>query len=434
MQSRWTGLAVGLGSLTLLLGIGVWAWQGQVSKAADRSTDPSPSDLLTMPQSNQPALADASGVDSQLVQAQTEFGLTLFETLRQETPQSNVLISPASVAIALTMAYNGAAGETQAAMAEVLRLQGMDLERLNQANQALQQYLVGVDPAIELAIANSLWYNQDLPVHANFIERMQALYSAEVAALDFTNPAAKTTINNWVKEQTRDRISTIVDDIPPEQLLFLINAVYFKGDWTQAFDPELTEDRPFTLLDGSEIQHPGMVQQGDYLYFETDQFQAVSLPYGKEALSFEVILPAEGVELDEFYQQLTPENWQTWMGQMRSRPGSLQLPRFQFAYEADLIPTLKALGMEIAFTDSADFSGLTPLSAAINQVRHKTFIDVTEEGTEAAAVTSIGIMPTSIPVQPEPPFQMEVDRPFLVAIRDRQTGALLFLGSVVDPR
>jgi serpin B len=368
------------------------------------------------------------------VQAQTEFGLALFETLRQESPQSNVLISPASVAIALTMTYNGAAGDTQAAMAEVLRLQGMDIQTINQANQALQEYWASADPAIELAVANSLWYNQDLPVHADFIERMQAVYQAEVAALDFTNPAAKATINDWVKGQTRDRIPTIVDNIPADQLMFLINAVYFKGDWTQAFDPELTEDRPFTLLDGSDIQHPGMIQQGDYLYLETDQFQAVSLPYGEEALSFEVILPAEGVALEEFYQQLTPENWQTWMSQLRSRPGSLQLPRFQFAYEADLIPALKALGMEVAFTDSADFSGLTPLAAAINQVRHKTFIDVTEEGTEAAAVTSIGIMPTSIPAQPDPPFQMEVDRPFLVAIRDRQTGALLFLGSVVDPR
>jgi serpin B len=434
MQPQWTGLAAGLGSLALLLGTGVWAWQGQVGRAADRFTDKFSSEILTMQQSERPSLADASQIDGQVVQAQTEFGLALFETLRQESPQSNVLISPASVAIALTMTYNGAAGDTQAAMAEVLRLQGMDIQTINQANQALQEYWASADPAIELAIANSLWYNQDLPVHADFIERMQAVYRAEVAALDFTNPAAKATINDWVKGQTRDRIPTIVDNIPADQLMFLINAVYFKGDWTQAFDPELTEDRPFMLLDGSEIQHPGMIQQGDYFYLETDQFQAVSLPYGEKALSFEVILPAEGVALEEFYQQLTPENWQTWMSQLRSRPGSLQLPRFQFAYEADLIPALKALGMEVAFTDSADFSGLTPLAAAINQVRHKTFIDVNEEGTEAAAATSIGIMPTSIPAQPDPPFQMEVDRPFLVAIRDRQTGALLFLGSVVDPR
>jgi len=434
MQPQWTGLAAGLGSLALLLGTGVWAWQGQAGRAADRFTDKFSSEILTMQQSERPSLADASQIDGQVVQAQTEFGLALFETLRQESPQSNVLISPASVAIALTMTYNGAAGDTQAAMAEVLRLQGMDIQTINQANQALQEYWASADPAIELAIANSLWYNQDLPVHADFIERMQAVYRAEVAALDFTNPAAKATINDWVKGQTRDRIPTIVDNIPADQLMFLINAVYFKGDWTQAFDPELTEDRPFMLLDGSEIQHPGMIQQGDYFYLETDQFQAVSLPYGEKALSFEVILPAEGVALEEFYQQLTPENWQTWMSQLRSRPGSLQLPRFQFAYEADLIPALKALGMEVAFTDSADFSGLTPLAAAINQVRHKTFIDVNEEGTEAAAATSIGIMPTSIPAQPDPPFQMEVDRPFLVAIRDRQTGALLFLGSVVDPR
>lgn len=373
-------------------------------------------------------------VDARLVESQTAFGLALFEALQEESPTGNVLISPASVAIALSMVYNGAAGDTQAEMAEVLRIQGIDLADLNQGNQVLQRYLTNADPAVELAIANSLWVNQELPVRPEFIESMTDLYGAEVAGLDFTDPNAKNIINGWVSDMTRDRIPTIVDNIDPDQLMFLINAIYFKGDWATAFDESLTTDRPFSLADGTEIQHPAMRQQGDFLYLETDQLQAISLPYGDGTLSFEVILPAEGLSLESLYETLTPTQWQDWMNQSRSRPGTLQLPRFQFTYEADLIPALKALGLETAFTDAADFSGLTTIEAAINQVRHKTFIDVTEEGTEAAAVTSIGVVATSMPAEPEQPFVMEVDRPFLVAIRDRPTGTLLFLGSVVDPR
>ncbi|MGB6016685.1 MAG: serpin family protein, partial [Nodosilinea sp.] len=355
--------------------------------------------------------------------------------LRQEAPDENVLVSPTSVALALAMAYNGAGGETQAAIANALKIQGLDMDQINAGNQALTQYLTQLDPEVALEIANSLWVNENLPVRADYVERMQTDYSAEVAALNFGLPAATDRINDWVKAQTRDRIPTIVDDLPADQLLVLVNAVYFKGSWSDAFDPARTRDRPFTLASGDTIQHPLMAQDGDYLYLETDQFQAVSLPYGNESLSFEVILPAPGIDLAEFSAQLTPENWQSWMNQMRSRPGQVQLPKFQFEYEANLIPALETLGMGIAFDpNQADFSGLTELDAFINQVRHKTFIEVNEEGTEAAASTAIGIMPTSIALPPEDPFELVVDRPFVAAIRDRNTGTLLFIGAIVDPR
>ncbi len=382
----------------------------------------------------QSPLAQAPTMDSALTQAQLDFGFALFDQLRQAAPDENLLVSPTSVALALAMAYNGAGGETQAAIAQTLQLQGLDLAQVNAGNQALMEALMQRDPEVALAIANSLWNNQELPVRADYIERMQTDYAAEVAALDFGQPAAVQRINNWVKEHTRDRIPTIVDDLPPDQLLVLVNAVYFKGAWSDAFDPARTTDRPFTLASGETIQHPLMAQDGDYLYLETDQFQAVSLPYGNEFLSFEVILPAPGTDLATVAAQLNADTWQGWMNQMRSRPGEIQLPKFQFEYEADLIPALEAMGMGIAFeAGKADFSGLTELEAVINQVRHKTFIEVNEAGTEAAASTAIGIMPTSIQI-PQEPFQMVVDRPFLAAIRDRQTGAVLFIGAVVDPR
>ena len=432
MQYRWIGWVALLGgTVALSLGLKLWTAEARPSldAAADAQTEVRPAPAET------DDVTEATAVDDQLTQANLEFGFGLFEQLRQASPDSNVLVSPTSVGMALAMAYNGAAAETQTAMAEVLGLQGMDLDQVNQANQALSRYLVGLDPEVDLAIANSLWVNQNLPVYEAFIRRVEGAYGAEVAHLNFSDPAAKDQINDWVKAETRDRIPTIVDDIPPDQLMFLINAVYFKGDWAEAFEADLTRDRPFTLADGTEIQHPRMVQGGNYFYLETDQFQAISLPYGNGSLSFEVILPAEGTDLDDFYAQLTPATWQQWMQQMRRQDGEIQLPRFQFAYEADLIPALEALGMGIAFeAGRADFSNLTELESFINQVRHKTFIDVTEEGTEAAAATSIGIMPTSIMIPEEEPFTMEVDRPFFAAIRDRHTGSLLFMGAIADPR
>ncbi|WOD39281.1 serpin family protein [Nodosilinea sp. E11] len=419
----WAALAGGLAALTL----GCAQIQAQTRTSA------------SSPYENQAEsfdrLAQAPTVTRELTQAQIEFGFALFEQLRQATPQENVLVSPTSVALALAMAYNGAGGETQQAIADALSLQGLDLDAINAGNQALTQYLTQLDPEVALEIANSLWVNETLPVRADYIDRMQTTYAAEVAALDFGQPSAVDRINDWVKTHTRDRIPTIVEQLPADQLLVLVNAVYFKGAWSEAFEPAQTRDRPFTLASGETIEHPLMAQTGEYQYLETDQFQAVSLPYGNGSLSFEVILPAPGLDLAEFSSLLTAENWENWMGQLRSRPGRVQIPRFQFEYEANLIPALGALGMGVAFeAGKADFSGLTDLDAFINQVRHKTFIEVNEAGTEAAASTAIGIMPTSMPMPPEDPFELVVDRPFVAAIRDRSTGTLLFVGAIVDPR
>ncbi len=418
----WAALAGGLAALTL------GCAQLQARPAPEPAPQGRPGDFADR-------LAQAPTVNQDLTQAHVEFGLTLFDQLRRETPDQNVLVSPTSVALALAMAYNGAGGETQVAIANTLKIQGLDIDQLNAGNQALTEYLTQIDPEVALAIANSLWVNDKLPVRDDYIQRMATNYGAEVAALDFSLPTAVQRINGWVKEHTRDRIPTIVDDLPADQLLVLVNAVYFKGAWSDAFKPALTADRPFTLASGETIQHPLMAQNGDYLYLETDQFQAVSLPYGSESLSFEVILPKPGADLSTVAAQLDASTWQGWMNQMRSRPGTIQLPKFQFEYEANLIPALQALGMGLAFEPGkADFSGLTEIEAFINQVRHKTFIEVNEEGTEAAASTAIGIMPTSIAMPPEDSFEMVVDRPFVAAIRDRNTGALLFVGAIVDPR
>jgi len=372
-------------------------------------------------------------VDSKVVAANTKFGFKLYKEILKQDSNKNVFVSPTSVAIALSMTYNGARGETQQAMAKALELQGITLPTVNQANNALKASLENADPEVQLSIANSLWAKQGVTFKPDFLERNRQFYGAKVTELDFTNAEATRTINNWVKENTRGKIDQVVDQLKPDDVLFLINAIYFKGNWTKKFDQNQTAERPFYLSNGTQKQHPMMSQSGKYRYYENETFQAVSLPYGKGRLSLYVFLPRENNSLDAFQQQLAVENWQQWMNQFRMRNGSIQLPRFKFDYDIQLNNALKVLGMESAFSDGADFSNMTSASVAINEVKHKTFVEVNEEGTEAAAVTSVGVALTSAQM-PEEPFQMVVNRPFFCAIRDNQTGTVLFMGSLREPK
>ncbi|PIG92120.1 serpin family protein [Gloeocapsopsis sp. IPPAS B-1203] len=367
-----------------------------------------------------------SAVD-EVVSANTRFGFKLFSQLLSQD-SSNVFISPTSIAIALAMLYNGASGETQQAMAQTLELQGIKLPEINTANAALLSALTNPDPDVQVAIANSLWARQEYPFRKDFLQK-QTFYKAQVTTLDFQSPDATNTINAWVNQNTNGRIKQIVEQINPQDVLFLINAIYFKGRWTDEFDPNQTTNEPFFTKGGS-IQHPMMSQTGRYRYYENEQFQAVSLPYGKGRLSLYVFLPSENSNLTSFYQQLTSANWEKWLTQFNQREGSIRLPRFQMEYDLTLNDTLKALGMEVAFEDSADFSAMGD-NLTLSEVKHKTFVEVNEEGTEAAAVTSGRVMAVSAPI--DPPFQMVVNRPFFCAIRDNQTGTILFMGSIVEP-
>jgi serine protease inhibitor len=393
-------------------------------------SDPNVQPSINSPVGSPMVQTPASSVDPILVSANTKFGLKLLAQLLKEGGDRNLMISPSSVAIALSMTYNGANGETQKAIAQTLELQGMSLDAANQANLALSDSLKKADPKVKLAIANSLWGKQGFAFKPDFLERNQQFYQAEVANLDFSSPAAATRINDWVKANTEGKIPSIVQEIDPNQVLFLVNAVYFKGNWTKPFDRKLTIDRPFTLLDGGSKSVPMMAQQGSYLYAETDEFQAIGLPYGSGRLSMYVFLPK--ASLTDFTANLTAENWSDWTERFSKRRGSIQLPRFKFEYGVNLTEPLKAIGMADAFDPAkADFSGISAERTVISQVQHKTFIEVNEEGTEAAASTSVGIATLSAPT--EPPFQMVVDRPFFAAIRDNQTGTVLFMGRVVEP-
>ena len=375
-------------------------------------------------------------VDERLTAAISKFAFKLYDQVLRKSTSENVFISPASVLLALAMTYNGSEGETRRAMADALELESMSLEEANRAAADLKSALDTADPKVQLKIANSLWARNGFPLKPAFIQRSKDYYAAEVTNLDFSSPQAPATINSWVNKNTEGKIERVVDRIDAETILFLINAIYFKGQWQVSFDKEKTKDDVFRFGDGRQKKLPMMFQSRRYLYHRGKDFQAVALPYGAGRMSMYVFLPDERTTLDQFGRNLSAENWETWMKSFRMTPGDLTLPRFKVEYEADLNETLKALGMVEAFDPlRANFSGLAEPSQGnrfyISKVTHKALAEVNEEGTVAAAVTSVAV--TLASVQPQENFIMKVDRPFFFAIRDNTTGVLLFMGSVSNP-
>jgi len=372
--------------------------------------------------------------DDRLVSANIIFGFKLFAEIVKQDTGKNIFVSPASVAIALAMTYNGAGRKTKQAMAGALELHGMSLEEVNRANAALRAMLENPDPKVQLNIANSLWARKGIIFKPVFMKKNEDFYGAEVTTLDFDDPAAPSTINSWVSEKTKGKINKIIEDISSDAILFLINAIYFKGNWTVEFAKEKTEERPFYLLDGTQENHSMMSQSGNYRYYRGKNFQAISLPYGdNKRVSMYIFLPNEGFRLREFLESLNAENWKNWMSQFQMMQGSIVLPRFKLEYELNLNNALKSLGMAVAFDKSrANFENMCPIAPGvnvfINEVKHKTFLEVDEEGTEAAGVTSVEMRITSIGQE----FSMIVDRPFFCAIRDNETGTILFMGSIVE--
>ncbi len=378
-------------------------------------------------------------VRDELSDANTRFGIALLKQIVKQDGEQNTFISPASIAIALAMTYNGASGETQKAMAQTLQLNGMSLKDVNTAYAALRASLMNVDPSVQLDIANSLWVRQGTDLNPSFVQRDQQYFDAQVQELDFTNPSAAATINNWVSQNTKGKIAQIVDRIPPQTVLYLINAIYFKGAWAVPFDPARTTDLPFHPLDGSTIQVPMMSRQGTFTYLKGSDFQAVSLPYGNGRLSMLVFLPDATSSLAEFEGQLNETNWNKWMSQLHEAHGMLRLPRFQMQYGLSLNEALKALGMANAFDpQAANFSAMRAGTGPqvgnfyISDVQHKTYLEVNEQGTEAAAVTSVGVGITAVRPQDQS-FSMIVDRPFFIAIRDEATHTILFMGEIAKP-
>lgn len=370
----------------------------------------------------------------QLIAADTAFGLALLGELTQKTPQKNVFVSPLSLTDALQMALNGAKGKTETAMAAALRLPPkMTVAQVNAANELLQPSLLNPDPKVQLSVANALWARTGTTFKPDFVQRCQTSYDAQAATLDFAQPSAAQTINDWVKTNTQGKIDSIVDApaLASAQLV-LTNAVYFHGTWATPFRPEDTASAPFHRDSGKPVTVPLMSRTGGYAYAQTAQFQAVALPYGAGRMQMVVLLPRSGVKLDAVVKSLDAPTWATTLADLKPTRVALNLPRFQVSYDAQMTAPLTALGMGAAFAPSADFGpmGLPP-GNGLTGVIHKAVMEVNEEGTVAAAVTGVIVGATAMP---EPVTEMRVDHPFVCAIRDTATGALLFVGAIRDPQ
>ena len=374
-------------------------------------------------------------VDGSVVTANTKLGFSLFNEIRKTEQDKNIFISPFSVSVALAMTLNGAAGETEQAMTNTLQLHGLDSESINTGYAGLRQTLLTSDPKVTLTIANSLWARQGFSFKPDFLQRNTQFFGAEISTLDFDNSSASKTINQWVDTNTNGKIQKIVgDQIDPITVLFLINAIYFKGTWQKEFDPSKTREGPFHLANGDEKQVPMMRQQRWYPYYREENFQAISLAYGDGQMSMYIFLPDRESDLNIFLENLNAESWENWMSQFHEQDVSLVMPKFKLEYGKTLNDPLKALGMDVAFDpELADFSRMASLEFGnlyIEKVVHKTFVEVNEEGTEAAAATSVEVGVKSVP---PPPISFSVDRPFFFAIRDNETKTVLFMGIVVEP-
>lgn len=372
--------------------------------------------------------------EMELIDSDNLFGLNLFRAVSEAEGDTNIFISPLSVSMALGMTLNGADGETYTAMRETLELSGLTEDEINQAYRSLIDLLRNLDPKVVFEIANSIWYRNTFDISPTFVDVNRVYFDAVVSALDFSDPGAADIINAWVEEKTHGLIDSIVDPpIDPSVVMYLINAIYFKGYWTYQFDPDDTRDGDFTLIDGSTKQVPMMTLSNVSLpYYRGDNFQAIDLAYGDSCYSMTILMPDPGQNLDSFIAGLDQSTWDALLANIsHSRLDLFQMPKFKLEYKIKLNDVLKALGMQNAFDPGgADFSRMRAVPAPglyISRVMHKTFIEVDEEGTEAAAVTSVEIREISAGAQ------MQVNRPFIYAIRERYSGSILFIGKMMDP-
>ena len=387
---------------------------------AGPATDPSDVDEITrLPRA-------LSAAEVELITANNRFAFDLLAQVNR--PNGNLLLSPLSASMALGMTMNGAMGDTWSQMRDVLGVGSLAEEEINAAYESLLGLLVGLDRAVETAIGNSVWTRQGFPVHSDFLDAVRQSFHAEAAELDFASPAASERINQWVKAATRGRIEEIVPvRIPAAVVMYLINAISFKGPWTLRFDPADTRPEPFHLDDGSTRTVPLMTLRGDLSYQENSRLQAVDLPYGGRAFSMTVLLPQHGVSVDDLATTLGAEEWKGIAESFRETEMQLFLLRFRMVYERTLNDDLAALGMVDAFDHRADFTRLSPVDGLlISEVKQKSWVDVNEEGTEAAAATVVAVRETSASV-------FRADRPFLFLIRERLSGTILFVGKLASP-
>lgn len=371
---------------------------------------------------------------AKIISADNQFGFELFQKINASQPEpKNTMISPLSVSLALAMVYNGTDGNTKKQMEEMLHKANLSADDINQSYKDLVAALQSHDPKVELSISNAIFYRNTFPVKQNFITTNQNFYQAEVSGLDFTKQAATlNTVNGWVNTKTKGKISSIISEVNEQDVMYLLNAIYFNGQWTYSFDTDATTNRPFTKDDKSVVQVPTMTIEKPFNFYSHSKFDLLEMPYGGGKYSMLIFLPGNGKNTTDVISLLTPTNVSDWISKMTEQKKEVFLPKFEFKFDNSLVDELSALGMTDAFNDAkANLTGISDAAKlVISEVIHKSYIKVDERGTEAAAVTGITVRVTSV----GPDNSFRIDRPFVFAIREKDSNAILFIGKVLDPR
>lgn len=379
---------------------------------------------------------ELSQAEKKLVKADQSFSLNVFKEVVASDSSENIFISPLSISMALGMTMNGAKEDTYTEMKQTLAYGDIELSEINEGYKSLIELLTTVDPKVTMEIANSTWSRQGFAVEQDFSASLKEYFDAEAHEMDFSDPATTDIINGWVSDKTHQKIAKILSSIPSDAIMYLINAVYFKGDWVYEFDPEKTSERNFKTEQGENVTVEMMNQQHHFPFYISDEVQMIDLPYGDSLFTMSILLPGNAdTPIEEFIgNSLTQQNLDNWYQNLSVSEVGIILPKLELEYKLGMNKVLKAMGMQKAFAPAeADFTGINKNGGLfITQVLHKTYLKMDEEGTEAAGVTAVEIGITSIGAGSIP--VITVDRPYVMVLREQSSGTILFMGKVGNPK
>lgn len=375
------------------------------------------------------AVPHASGSSAALTSATNRFGFRLFRQIAAHSADSNVFISPASVSLALDMAFDGSKGNTRAAMAGSLGLRGLSSSSVRTQAARLLSAVRSDDPQVQLQIANALWARAGFSFNQRFTQRIARSFGAKVTSADFASPATISAINGWVSCATHGTINSIISKLKPEDVMVLLNALYFHGNWAAPFHNTDTHPGTFTTSTGASKAVQFMSQTHTFSYVAGANYQAIGLPYGSGRYAMRIVLPKAGTPIGSFVRQANANTWRIWTARLKPADVALRLPRFTIRNDRLLTPDLAAMGMAPAFSTKANFTGICP-RCFISAVLHKTYLRVDEKGTTASAVTGVVVGTTAIGANR---VVLNIDHPFLMGLQDTRTGTMLFLGAICDP-
>lgn len=384
---------------------------------------------ISKPAPIEPVTIQLTEKAAEIINYSNGFGINLFAAVSEVDSDQNLMLSPLSASVALSMLLNGCDGDTYIQIRDMLGFENLTLAEINSAYQSLGKQLLAVDPEVKLGLANAVWYRLGFNVYPSYLDTMHNAFDAHVEGLDFSQPSALETMNGWASDNTNGKIEKVLDEISPDAVMFLMNALYYKGTWTWQFDPAQTHQAAFILEDGAEILVPMMYGDIPAITYYSDNFAALELFYGRTNFSMIFVLP--GSPLSEFIADLDLAVWNDITNgldnQTEPQNMDIYIPKFSFEYEKMLNDQLQNLGMTDAFVPGeADLSGISGDEIFVSFVKQNTFVEVNEEGTEAAAVTTIGIDLTSA-------NQFVLNKSFIFAIRERTTNTVLFIGKLMNP-